>query len=265
VGDLSASVRLKLDRADEHANTMRSLIKAWEKQPQPYRFVTEVDEDADRLDALYGHLRYLIRIFRALPADGLSKALGDCINNYRCVLDHLIWELSIQHSGDPPPNPTGIKFPGEWSGKQPPGLHAVHPDVAAEVKWLHDNIAGHDPSAPPFWMLIQLSNVDKHRSIHAVYHATKSVDFRVIDPIIIGTRIDVLDPPEFEDGAIILARVALPRSAWRREEVTMKGRTEHGIAIARTAKTPFGQLGMTVDGIEHAVKEAAERLRHHLA
>ena len=259
MGDLSASVRLKLDRANEHAEAIRLLIAAWE-DPKPYAFVTEVDEQSD---GRFTRFRYLIRIYRPLPADALSKALGDCIHNFRCVLDHLVWELSVEHSGDPPPKPTGVSFPGNASGQRPPGLHAVHPHVVAEVKRLHIDHTGHDPACPPLWMLCQLSNMDKHRAIHAVFHWARSVDVKVV-PSIRGTRIEVVDRPTLEGDAVVLARVAVPRPLLHRQEVYVNSRTEHGIAIAETARTPVAHLGMTVTGIKKAVEDAAERLRHLL-
>lgn len=86
---LSTSVRLKLDRAHEHADHMEGLVVAW---GHPHKFVTEVYDESD-VD--YAHIRYLVRISKQLPSDTLSQILGDCINNYRAVLDHLIWELSV--------------------------------------------------------------------------------------------------------------------------------------------------------------------------
>src|SRR5664280_1623832 len=131
---LSDSVRLKLDRANEHADSLERIVTAWSK-PQPYRFATEVEEDPD---GSYLRLRYLIEVFRPLPSDTLSKVFGDCIHNYRCVLDHLIWELSVAHSGANPPRPMGIKFPGRINGG---GLHAVDPVVVTEVQSLHRDFA----------------------------------------------------------------------------------------------------------------------------
>jgi hypothetical protein len=49
MGDLSASVRLKLDRAKEHAETMERLVLDWEGE-HTERFVPEIDHEATAAD-----------------------------------------------------------------------------------------------------------------------------------------------------------------------------------------------------------------------
>ena len=113
-------------------------------------------------------------------------------------------------------------------------------------------------------MLCELSNVDKHRSIHVVFHYAKSVDVELLPFHIIGSDIEVMDPPELKDNAVVLARVAIPRPFGHPEKVYVHGRTEHGVVIAETTRTPLAHFGMTIDGIKEAVEEAAESLRHFL-
>jgi hypothetical protein len=263
VGELSASVRLKLDRAHEHLDALKRLVAPWGERDQPdaYRFVTEIEDDTD---PFYVRFRYLIRIFSPLPTDELSKILGDSINNFRCVLDHLIWELSALHSGTNPPNPMGIKFPARPSGHGSGGLHAVSSQVVADVQWLHAHCAAKQPGDPsPFTMLCELSNVDKHSAIHFVNHHPRDVQVDTVPPII-GTRVEIVDQTgTLEDGTVI-ARIAIPRPMTMAEEVKVHARTEHGVVIAKTSRTPMAHLGMTIDGIEEAVTQTAERLRHHL-
>jgi hypothetical protein len=48
------------------------------------------------------------------------------------------------------------------------------------------------------------------------------------------------------------------------EELGARTRTKNGVAIPETPRTPRAHLGMPVESIRDAVKEAAERLRHFL-
>ena len=253
---LSASVSLKLDRAHEHADSLENLILAW-GNPKPQRFVTEVDDDTD---PDYVHLRYLVRISSPLPSNTLSQILGDCINNYRAVLEHLIWELSVFHSGPNPPSPQRIKFPSRLSGTGSGGLHAVSSVVVTEVQWLHANCASKNPGdLPPFHMLCELSNVDKHSTIHVVYHYAKDVKITT-NPVIIGTCAEIVhDASPLKDGTVI-ARIAVPRPLWTPEQMEVHAVTEHGIVIAQTSRTPLAHLGLTMEGIKDAVETATQRL-----
>jgi len=252
MGDLPSGIRLKLERGHEHFQALEGLLRSWER-PQPHRVFTEPDENSD---AELQRFRYVIQIIRPLPSDELSKALGDCINNYRCVLDHLIWQHSIVATGLNPPKPMGIKFPASGTS----GLHAVPPSVVAAVQGLQGHRAGDDPAIPPpLRMLIELSNADKHRAIHAVHHFVRNVNVSVV-PHIIGTTVENAQPTPLKGDAIVLARIAIPRPRWRGEAVDMKCRTEHGVAIAETARTPLAHLGLTLTAIRQRVEEAVDTL-----
>jgi hypothetical protein len=253
---LPDGIQLKLDRANEHCDALEKAVVPWNK-PGAYRFVPDVHDDPRES---YVEFRYVIEVLRPLPKRWMSQVLGDAINNYRCVLDHLVWELSIAESGDPPPKPKRIAFPSDVSDPVPYGLHAVNAAVVTEIKSLFTDCTGKEPGAPsPFWMLCELSNVDKHSSIHVVHHHARNVGF-TISPTIIGTRIETLTGQAINDETTILATAFVPRPLWRPHAVKMHGRAEHGIAIAETSRTPLAHFGQTVDGIREAVEEAAKRL-----
>lgn len=253
---LPDGIRLKLDRANEHCDALRQALIPW-KEPDAYHFFPDVYDDPRES---YVEYRYVIQVDKPLPKRWMSQVLGDAINNYRCVLDHLVWELSIIESGDPPPKPRRIAFPSDPGGTVPYGLHAVSAPVVAEVKRLFTDCTGQEPGAPsPFWMLCELSNVDKHSSIHVVHHHARNVDF-TISPTIIGTRVETLSGKVIDDKTTILATAFVPRPLWITHNVHMHGRAEHGIAIAETTKTPVAHLGQTMQAIREAVEETAKRL-----
>lgn len=253
---LSRSVELKLDRAHEHAAALEHLVRTWE-QPSPHRFASEVEDDSD---PDYVHLRYFVRISKLLPSEDLSVVLGDCLNNYRAVLDHLIWELSLDHSGPNPPNPYRIKFPGRAQGAGSGGLGAISHSARKEVQWLHANCAAKDAGDPsPFLMLCELSNVDKHSAIHVIHHYPKKVEITTT-PTIIGTSVEIVHQGGPLVDRTVIARIAIPRPQWVPDVVAVRAKTAHGIVIAATARTPIAHLGLTMEGIKDAVDEATRRL-----
>lgn len=257
MGDLSASVQLKLERALQHADEMEQIVRAW-SVPRSYNFASAVEDDSD---PDFVRLKYFIEVSRALPGGLLGQIVGDSIHNYRCVLDHLIWELSVHHSGPTPKDPLGIKFPSRLTGPGSGGLHAVDPAVVTAVQALHNAFPGSGPTDPsPFLMLCELSNIDKHSTIPIVHHYAKDVQIDVT-PVIIGTVIDVVADVGPLDDDTIVARIAIPRPLWNPDTVEVRCRTENGVVIAKTSRTPLVLLGPTMDGIKEAVEEAAKQLK----
>lgn len=108
-------------------------------------------------------------------------------------------------------------------------------------------------------MLCELSNVDKHSAIHVVHHYAKDVKITT-NPVIVGTRVEIVhDGSPLRDGTEI-ARIAIPRPLWQPEGLEVRARTEHGVVIAKTSRTPLVHFGITMQGIKDAVEEAAKRL-----
>jgi hypothetical protein len=114
----------------------------------------------------------------------------------------------------------------------------------------------------PFWMLCELSNVDKHRTIHVINHYPATPEL-FLDPIIVGAHIETLDVDDLKDGTV-LARITVPRPIGVAHEMNLRSRTKNGVAIAHTDKTPRAHLGMAVDSVRDAVEKATKRLRRHL-
>lgn len=261
MGDLSPSVQLKLARAAEHLDSLRALTLEWEKTE---RYETVQEQDAASNND-FEWIRFVARVGGSpLPGDALATRLGDCLQNYRSALDHLIWELSVLESGDPPPQPRRISFPAydeaaRFAGQ---GLHAVATDVVDEVKKLqpyHDGAKAHEN---PHWLLCELSNVDKHRTIHVVGHYAPQIEV-ILNPDLPGSLVEPREPGPVESG-VVLARVCMPRPERERIEVETRIRVTRGLAILATAETPLLHLGTTVDAIKATVEEVAERLSAYL-
>ncbi|HKC77936.1 MAG TPA: hypothetical protein VKB70_06090 [Gaiellaceae bacterium] len=188
MSDRLESVRQKLDRAREHREAFHKLAEEWNHKvfgtwPRAFDadsriytlFVNEVPE----------------------PDPRLSTILGDCLHNYRSVLDHLAWQL-VKHlaipSGEDPAPDKKILFPipdkeTEWNPYPIRGAMADAKDAIHGLQFNH-------PQGPGFFVLNKLDNRDKHRTIQLVAHTIAKVGFFneesldwawSIDP---GTRIE---------------------------------------------------------------------------
>ncbi|MGC1419826.1 MAG: hypothetical protein WA786_06885 [Acidimicrobiales bacterium] len=210
----------------------------------------------------FSHINYIIEVSGSLPSDFMTTRLGDCINNFRSVLDHLVWESSVSFSGSPPPFAHRIWFPSSASNTT--GLHAVDPALLLNVANHFANSAPGQPGDPnPLELLCQLSNVDKHPTNHAILHYVRSVEITT-DPVIFGTVVHV--NPDIQEllDQLVIAEVAIPRPVGFREAIDIHCHTMHGIAIAETDRTPVVHLGLSLEAIETAVLGAVSALGPHI-
>lgn len=110
--------------------------------------------------------------------------IGDALHNLRGSLEHLWWQLARQHLGREPTENEAkdIQFPifsksGMWKGHR--FLKYVNPGMANKIEPLQP----YNASAGEVYALgafATLSNIDKHRLIHAVARPAAAVTFRFI-------------------------------------------------------------------------------------
>jgi hypothetical protein len=92
---------VKFQRACEHLESIHTIVESWSKVTT-YKTVSEPDPDGS---GLVNTERYVAKI-GGPPLPNLSALVGDCLNNFRGTLDHMIWFASILHTNeDPPPIP----------------------------------------------------------------------------------------------------------------------------------------------------------------
>jgi hypothetical protein len=87
---------LKLNRAQFHLNALKESIDAF-FESKPYEIVRAVDPNTNQV---FG----VLRVKRECPA-AWGVLVGDFIHNLRSALDHLVWQLVIHETGNPPPLP----------------------------------------------------------------------------------------------------------------------------------------------------------------
>lgn len=155
------SVSLKLERAGEQLQCLKIKMEAF-LQNDAYELEAQADPQTERL------LR-VVRIKKPFPPMW-SAMIGEILHNLRCALDYLVFQLIILETGAKPPKeakiqfPIFIKEPGFDSRGVPTMLKGVGISAIAVIKSLQP-FATKEGEKSPLWLLSQLSNWDKHRSI----------------------------------------------------------------------------------------------------
>jgi hypothetical protein len=152
---------LKLGRAEEHLDTLDARIGEYFAD-KPYVSVREYDPQHNT--RLAG-----IRITKRPPTD-LALVIGDYLHNLRSALDHLAWELVIASGGKPSPR---TEFPiykdARVYQRKTSGIAirpCIAPHVGTFIEGLQPYHQGDDALLHPLWILHELSNIDKHRTLH---------------------------------------------------------------------------------------------------
>jgi hypothetical protein len=245
---------VKFRRACEHLEAIREIVEIWSHETA-YETVSEPDPDRSGIV----HCQRFVAKIDGPPFPDISALLGDCLHNFRGVLDHLIWFASVLHKGDPPPGPKRISFPA-WEVSatyKAKGLHAVSPAIKALVETLQPYHAGNDARSHPLWVLSELNNIDKHRELHAIRHVFLAPEASISN-LNFGSWIEAGEYGAVQNGTV-LARVFTPPST-QPADVEVNLRATHGVAIMETESTPYLHLGLILGQIRDAVHDAAKRI-----
>ena len=155
------SYQARLDRADEHFNTLSIEINRWLNLLHAFP-VTEVDAET-------GIAVVSVEIREQVP-DSWGPILGDVLHNFRSSLDHLAYALTVASVGSPlaPELERQTEFPifSTESGFEQSGRLAIRgmsAEAQAVIEELQPYRRGDDWALDPLWLLRQLSNIDKHR------------------------------------------------------------------------------------------------------
>jgi hypothetical protein len=170
---------LKLDRAEDHLDALNESIQRFTKKG----FCTARQEfDRDR--------RLTLRVNQVFePPPGWGVLIGEIVYNLRSALDHMVYELAVvNHGTRAPPRDiaessafpifaNGLKF--RWgnakkaskSGKlsRDSGRHkirAVSRPPRAAIDRLQPYHRRKNPASRALLQLEELSNMDKHRTLH---------------------------------------------------------------------------------------------------
>jgi hypothetical protein len=138
------------------------------KAEKPYEFVRYVNPETERI-------LVTIKMTESIP-NIWSLMIGDMLHNLRCALDHTMFELA----GNPIGN-TQVMFPiflTEDAWNHPtrgakPKLAGAPENVRTVIKSLQPFATG-EKADSPLWHLRELSNWDKHKTIHVAMMSTRN-------------------------------------------------------------------------------------------
>lgn len=174
--DVMAGVRLKLQRAFHHIEQLVLEADKW----------LNSNHNSTWIEAEKDNPPYFLLKARAdkVPIDPFSLLLGDCLYNLRSGLDHLVYALAVA-AVYPSPLPDDVakasQFPiiGDEDGNGTSGcgpqlfkkaasrIQMLKPEAQAAIKRLQPFQLVGKFRFHPLWRLNELSNIDKHRFLHA--------------------------------------------------------------------------------------------------
>ena len=203
IGPEFASCWLKLGRAEEHFQTFKSEVIAWNNR-NPYLITKKCDTE--------GRRHSLVVEIKSPPAlDRWALIAGDCIHNIRSVLDNLVYAVAVVEAGsNPPPGAGKLQFPiaktAEQFAKQRSRIASLSSSMQARIEGVQPyNRPRHD--LPPLLSILnEFDNVNKHRLLNLVFAnaAEGKLSFSSVnEPIIAPSSVVFYDGP-IESGTELL-------------------------------------------------------------
>jgi hypothetical protein len=180
-----ASANIKLKRANLHTNiSKREMFRFLKSYEQPVFWIEPEGEPASKIG---DHFSFWIVVKQShypdLP-DTFAARFGDAIHNYRCVLDHVAWQL-VKHGSCPnPKDPKAVQFPihstegafHDRKGFRLPGVASPQVDfICAAHKYKRGKATNET-----LLSLADLSNNDKHRTIKPLFGGLAGVHHQVV-------------------------------------------------------------------------------------
>ena len=189
--DPFAGARLKLVRAEEHFNDLRTSYHTF-MQRNPYRALREADTEPH-------HFVWRIKIVEEPPLDQWGAMVGDTVHCLRSSLDHVAYALvnADKFVSEEACFPI-VKKLSSWDGAHPKNLPGVDPKLLAEIEGLQSYHAGETQDI--LRTIHDLDIIDKHRRIPVVSATLLGTSWSSQ-----GGEVHVTDPclGAFEDGAVV--------------------------------------------------------------
>lgn len=191
--DPLSGIRLKRARAWDQINGLKSDLQAF-LDDQPYaprvNFNTNI-----------GILTVSVHVQKT-PDPMWGVRVGEIIHNLRSALDHAVWELVILTTKSPPPKRNKNQFPvfETKAGFEDRGvnqfLHGVRGDaidlIRSEQPFPQTDGGTGEGIKSPLWHLHELSNHDKHRTLHLTGTMLTSFHAKTA-PLKFTVRTDILE------------------------------------------------------------------------
>jgi hypothetical protein len=256
-------VRLKLQRAyrqiDALTEEMAAFLKGDPYQPKiEFRRIRGTRETPCIID-------FTVRMVVNEQCPGMwSIIIGEIVHDLRSALDHLVYQLVIFATDKPPANRDRTQFPIflESDKFQTTGLGmlvGVSKKATALIKSLQPFATGeHDSS--PLWHLNQLSNIDKHRTLHLTGGTMQAFNFS-FPPVVNPGRIDrqISERGAFGNNTIIARGRMYSELPMFGNQVEVKAEISFDIVFAQ-GSAPLGEWSVI-----RTLLDAADRSRECVA
>ena len=144
------------------------------------------------------------------PSKEWSPVIGDCVQNFRSALDHMVWQLAPGSARLA--SPTSLDFPifseaTKYRAGAPSRIASLPSAAQRIIESVQPFYKGAEYAQDPLWQLHALSNIDKHRRLHVGDVSLEAVTFDVR-----GSRLETLwraAPPAVRAReGMVMARIA---------------------------------------------------------
>lgn len=134
-------------------------------------------------------LQYVLRsYFTHDPPEELSVIIGDCLQNMRMSLEHIVWALAEQELGREPGHTAFpiCKTREDFENRGKKGIRNIPQRAKLVIGSLQPYITGgKDPEGEPLWQLNEYANIDRHRELSVIYS-----DSEIIEKADVGRRLE---------------------------------------------------------------------------
>jgi hypothetical protein len=166
--------QLKMERARLHLENLDFAVQKW--------LEVHADLIREETDPETGDDLLVVDGPAVPPADAISLIAADCIHNLRASLDQLVFALSWSYAVGPLTKEVaeGCEFP-VYGPRAPKArelrkrIGAVHPDAQVIIEDLQPHKAGDSFASEKLWILDQLWNLDKHRTLPLTVFGQQSI------------------------------------------------------------------------------------------
>ena len=163
ISGIPKGARLKLGRARRHIQELVGVINDYHAK-DPY---------VSRLERGDEEREYVLRsYFTREPPEELPVIIGDCLQNMRMSLEHVVWALARQERGR---DPGHTAFPicktrEEFERRSNRDIKHLPERARLVIGSLQPYITdGRSPDSAPLAQLNEYANVDRHRQLSVIY------------------------------------------------------------------------------------------------
>jgi hypothetical protein len=154
----TASWHVKYYRARDHLQWLDTELQWLEREQAAHLFTPKIKADSSDV---------VMQVDRPDPLPLRWQAvIGDCLQNFRHSLDHIVWRLAQLALGDGQQPPLTTEFPifidpERYTSDAARKIGSLRPETQTLIETLQPYHAGNEP----LWTLHELARRDKHRAL----------------------------------------------------------------------------------------------------